>query len=59
MLVSCSYCGKIHEKNFDCGRKPKMRYRYSRDSEQSRFRNSAKWQKNREIREYDKFLWNI
>ena len=33
----------IHEKNFDCGRKPKMRYRYSRDFEQSKFRSSAKW----------------
>ena len=45
MLVSCSYYRRIHEKNFDCGRKTKMRYRYSRDAESSKFRSSTKWQK--------------
>lgn len=23
MLKSCKYCGRIHAKNFDCGKKPK------------------------------------
>lgn len=54
MLVSCSYCGRIHEKNFDCGRKP-QRIRYNTDA--SKFRNTTSWQKkSREIRERDNYL---
>lgn len=54
MLVSCSYCGRIHEKNFDCGRKP-QRIRYNTDA--AKFRNTTSWQKkSREIRERDNYL---
>lgn len=54
MLVSCSYCGRIHDKNFDCGRKPR-RIRYNTDA--VKFRNTSRWQKkSREIRERDNFL---
>lgn len=54
MLVSCSYCGRIHDKNFDCGKRP-QRIRYNTDA--VKFRNTSRWQKkSREIRERDNFL---
>lgn len=27
MLKSCKYCGRIHDSNFDCGKKPKSEYK--------------------------------
>ena len=54
MLVSCSYCGRIHPKNYDCGKRP-QRIRYNTDA--VKFRNTTSWQKkSREIRERDNFL---
>ncbi len=54
MLKSCSYCGRIHRKGEVCPRKPK---RFGKDTRESRFRNSASWQKKREqIRERDHYL---
>lgn len=28
MLISCRYCGRIHERNLDCGKKPKYKRKY-------------------------------
>ena len=54
MLVSCPYCGRIHQKNYDCGKRP-QRIRYNTDA--VKFRNTTAWQKkSREIRERDNFL---
>lgn len=54
MLVSCSYCGRIHDKNHDCGKRP-QRIRYNTDA--VKFRNTSRWQKkSREIRERDNYL---
>lgn len=57
MLKSCKYCGRIHDSQHDCGRKPlpqkKMTYI-------DRFRSSRKWRDKREqIRQRDKSLCQI
>lgn len=54
MLVSCSYCGRIHEKSYECGKRP-QRIRYNTAA--VKFRNTSRWQKkSREIRERDNYL---
>lgn len=54
MLVSCCYCGKIHDRKFDCGKKP-QRIRYN--TEAAKFRHTTAWQKKSlEIRERDNYL---
>lgn len=54
-LYSCKYCGRIHPKNFDCGRKPK--HGSVTDTEERRFRSSAKWTKmSSSIRERDHYM---
>lgn len=51
MLKSCSYCGRIHDSKFDCGKKPK---KYKRPSKQDKFRWTKAWQRKRgEIKERD------
>lgn len=54
MKKSCPYCGRIHEKNYDCGRKPRhMKKHNSKD----KFRSTAAWQDKRtEIKERDYYL---
>lgn len=39
MKKSCQYCGRVHDKKYDCGKKPKKDYsRYQRtDSEAGRY----------------------
>lgn len=54
MLRSCQYCGKIHNKNYDCGKKP---FRIKKRSENDTFRSSMIWRnKSEEIKERDKYL---
>ena len=54
MLKSCQYCGRIHPKNYDCGRKPK---RIKRDTKAYRFHRTQAWQdKSIEIRRRDHYL---
>ena len=54
MLKSCQYCGRIHPKNYDCGRKPK---RINRDTKAYRFHRTQAWQdKSIEIRRRDHYL---
>jgi 5-methylcytosine-specific restriction endonuclease McrA len=57
MLKSCSYCGRIHDSKYDCGKKPKQE-RYRKDID--KFRSTAVWQSKREqIKQRDKYLCQI
>ncbi|MDE5854681.1 MAG: HNH endonuclease [Ruminococcus sp.] len=55
MKKACKYCGKIHERNFVCEKKPKIEYRrydkkyYKKryDRKEDKFRSSYDWQKKR------------
>lgn len=50
MLKSCQYCGRIHEKGYDCGKRPV----YTKDRTEEKFRSSRAWQRKREkIRQRD------
>lgn len=57
MLKSCSYCGRIHDSKFDCGKKPKrIKKKYEKDS----FRSTAAWQrKAEEIKGRDNYLCQV
>lgn len=58
MLRSCQYCGRIHEKNYDCGKKP-VRKKFHH-TKMDRFRSTEAWkQKSLEIRERDNHLCQI
>lgn len=58
MKISCMYCGKIHEKKFDCGKKPKKIYGKRKKSD--RFRWQQAWKKKREeIKERDNYLCQV
>lgn len=51
MLKACPYCGRVHDRKYDCGRKPVQGKRWK---EQDTFRSSRAWQRKRaEIRERD------
>lgn len=53
MLKACPYCGRIHERGFDCGKRPV----YSRFQKQDAFRSTKAWQRKRAcIRERDLHL---
>lgn len=55
MKISCKYCGKIHEKKYDCGCKPKKK-KYDRQAE-DKLRWQQSWKNKRiEIKERDKYL---
>lgn len=57
MKIKCAYCGMIHAKTFDCGKrtaKKKMRY------DKEKFRSTAAWQKKaEEIKERDNYLCQV
>ena len=57
MLKSCSYCGRIHDKKYDCGKKPqRIKKKYEKDV----FRSTAAWQrKATEIKERDNYLCQV
>ncbi len=60
MLKSCQYCGKIHDKSFDCGFKPK-KIRYKRqnvpDTEANAIRKRNQWtNKSLQIRQRDDYM---
>ena len=50
MLKSCHYCGRIHAKDYDCGKKP-QRIRYSKDSNEAGRYSYTFTMKSREIKE--------
>lgn len=57
MLKSCSYCGRIHDSHYDCGKKPQ---RFKKKYEKDAFRSTSAWQrKAEEIKERDKYLCQI
>ncbi len=43
MLKACPWCGRIHEKRFDCGKRPV----HSKFSAQNAFRSTKAWQRKR------------
>lgn len=57
MKKACPYCGRIHEKQHDCGRKPKSMKQYN---DKDQFRSTAAWQRKREeIKQRDHYLCQI
>lgn len=57
MLRSCSHCGKIHDRKYNCPMKPKRNYKVTHID---KFRWSKSWQKKRkQINERDKHLCQI
>lgn len=58
MLTSCKYCGRIHQKNYDCGKKPVRKKKpYTK---MNRFRSTEAWKrKSVEIRQRDNYLCQI
>ncbi|MGF7059275.1 HNH endonuclease [Brassicibacter mesophilus] len=57
MLKSCKYCGRIHEKKYDCGMKPK---RKKPNNDTNKFRWSRRWREKRnDIAERDNYLCQL
>ena len=44
MLRACPYCGRIHGRRFDCGKRPMRK----RAKQQDAFRSTAQWQRRRD-----------
>ena len=62
MLYTCPYCGRIHEKKYDCGRIPKRSGRRGSASlsEETAFRRSEAWkQMSLMIRNRDHYLCQV
>lgn len=58
MLKSCRYCGRIHDKKYDCGKRPIQNH--IRNSAADRFRYTSAWQQKREqIKARDNYLCQI
>lgn len=54
---SCKYCGRVHDENYRCNKKPIKR---KKTDDIVRFRNSPRWQKKRKhIKERDNYLCQI
>ena len=57
MKKACVYCGKIHDKNFICDKKPKQKSKQTRQRHIENFRSSYDWKlKHEEIKRRDKYL---
>lgn len=57
MFRSCRYCGKVHDENYKCNKKPVKRKKID---DIVRFRNSPRWQKKRKhIKERDNYLCQV
>lgn len=61
MLKACKHCGRIHDKNHDCGKKPKKNHasfkKNAAPTKADRFRWSGAWKrKAEEIKRRDLFL---
>lgn len=57
MLRSCPYCGRIHRRDYDCGKRPK---RVKVIDDMVSFRSSAEWRRKREeIRARDNNLCQL
>lgn len=57
MKISCKYCGRIHDRSYACGSRPKqIKRKYEKDA----FRSTYAWQKKAaEIKERDHYLCQI
>ena len=54
---SCKYCGKVHDENHICSKKP---IKKKKIDDATQFRNSPKWQRKRkQIKERDNYLCQI
>lgn len=58
MLITCKYCGRIHDRAYDCGKKPEQKKiwksQWNNNSEEARFRWTQEWKDKRdEIRARD------
>lgn len=61
MLKACQYCGRIHARGYDCGKKPKKKYKriyYRTENEAGRY-TYAFSQKSREIKERAHYLCQV
>lgn len=59
MKKSCRYCGRIHDENETCPKKPKTNYR-SDNTVEARFHHSGQWiNKSKEIKERDNYLCRV
>lgn len=62
MLKSCRYCGRTHNEDFTCPKKPvhKRKYKPKENTETVKFRSSYKWNVQRElIKKRDNYLCQI
>lgn len=59
-LKSCSYCGKIHPVDFDCGKKPVYKKPEKKRSEEDRLRGLQVWKKKRKhINQRDNYMCQV
>ena len=59
ILYSCPYCGRIHDRSYDCGQKPTARRhgRHDESRRETRFHHSAGWARmSQTIRDRDRHL---
>ena len=47
MLRSCKYCGRIHQREYVCPKKPPPKKQHKDKGNKEHFRNTAAWQKMR------------
>ena len=60
MLKSCPYCGRIHQRNFICPKKPLPQKRKKYATEQNRFRSKNVWTKKaKAIKKRDGYLCQV
>ena len=60
MKRSCPYCGRIHERNFVCPKKPVPQKRMKHSTDQNKFRSKNAWtKKSVAIRKRDGYLCQI
>ena len=58
MKKSCQCCGRIHEENYICDKKPRRNKK--KINEASRFRSTSAWQEKRQqIKERDNYLCQV
>ena len=60
MKKSCPYCGRIHERNYICPKKPVSKPRKKYSTEQNKFRSKNVWtRKAKAIKKRDGFMCQI
>lgn len=61
MLISCRYCGRVHDSNYLCDKKPKVVYKKKKErSKEDRLRGLQVWKKKRKtIKDRDNYMCQI